>query len=225
MKTADQPKPATRLLLIPGGDTLFLRRARRLLSASEFRIVGEAASASAILGQLIMHEPNLLLADLEADAQAMRGVDLLSSISWRGLKTRTVVHLAAANEKSLIDAIRIGARGVIVDPVVPFAFLDCLRAVAAGQDWIDGRIAACAFRLIARSMQDQRKSKSAPKHLTPREHEIARFVVAGFSNKAIARQMAISEGTVKMHLHNMYDKLQISGRTDLAVYVKSMTPP
>ena len=98
----------------------------------------------------------------------------------------------------------------------------CLKTVAAGQRWLPEELVAPAIRRAA----ERRATDVRPERvLTAREYEIARLVARGLSNKHIAHALAISEGTVKIHLHNTYEKLGSANRTSLAVLMRTAQGP
>jgi DNA-binding NarL/FixJ family response regulator len=98
----------------------------------------------------------------------------------------------------------------------PDDLVHCVRQVAAGQQWFPTKIVDAA---IEREIGDQAESKRLVEMLTPREREVVASLCKGLSNKKIARQLNLTEGTVKIHLHNIYDKLGVTNRTALTALV------
>jgi DNA-binding NarL/FixJ family response regulator len=128
-----------------------------------------------------------------------------------------VVLTASHDEGELLDAARLGARGIVLKAMAPRVLEDCIRTVHAGghQLNVDG------VDLSKRLAERQTAETELGKLLTPRELEIVRLVATRFDNQEIAARLSISVGTVKIHLHHIYDKLQLGGRHDLQLYLRN----
>ena len=136
---------------------------------------------------------------------------MLQAIAAEQLPTRVVLLAAALEDDQLREAIRLGAAGVVLKEMAPERLVEAVRAVAAGGQWIDSA-------MLARLLRPTREATaSLAEALTPREREIVRMVASGLRNRAIAERLEIGEGTVKMHLHNIYEKLQVDGRVALTL--------
>jgi DNA-binding NarL/FixJ family response regulator len=99
----------------------------------------------------------------------------------------------------------------------PDTLLNCVRRVFEGEEWIDRDTLSRAF---GRVLQRESAAREAGKNLTPRELEIVRMIAQGLRNKAVATRLSISEGTVKIHLHNIYEKLGVDGRLELVLFAQ-----
>ena len=108
-----------------------------------------------------------------------------------------------------VAALRLGAAGLVLKKNAPRTLPQCVRTVASGEPWLD-----------ADAMHAPRAPGGGAKLLTRRELDIVRMVAVGARNKKIAEQLGIAEGTVKMHLHTIYEKLAISGRVELSIYAR-----
>ena len=115
------------------------------------------------------------------------------------------------------EAVRLGARGVVLKESSPETLLECVRRVYRGEQWIDRETMTRAF---GHAMQREAAMREASRILTPREIEIVRMIAQGLRNRVIAERLSISEGTVKIHLHNVYEKLGIDGRLELMLYAQ-----
>ncbi|GGE05678.1 DNA-binding response regulator [Polymorphobacter glacialis] len=130
--------------------------------------------------------------------------------SMRGRRAVRVVVMAQDGEHAgLVDAIEAGVDGIVLKSQGPATLDMCLATVAAGGPWHDRRALAAAF--------ERRRSAGAALQLTRRERDVARLVATGQRNRIIAGALGISEGTVKMHLHNVYAKMGVESRTQLAM--------
>jgi len=113
-------------------------------------------------------------------------------------------------------AVRLGAWGLVLKEMAPQMLVQCVRTVSAGERWLDNR---SIVRALEKITQREAEVGRIATLVTPRELEIIRMVVTGLRNKEIAG-LTIPEGTVKLHLHNIYEKLQVDGRMALLLYAQ-----
>lgn len=146
------------------------------------------------------------------------GLAVLRAIRERALATRALLLTASLSDEQLVEALRLGAHGVVLKETAPQLLTQAVRTVANGGQWLEHGLGARAVRkLIAR----EKGLDEARQKLTARELDIVRMVARGHRNRVIADSLSISEGTVKVHLHNIYEKLHIEGRLGLAVYAQT----
>ena len=161
------------------------------------------------------HRPDLLILDIRMPR--MDGLAVLRAMKKEKLRTRAVLLTAALDEDDVLEAIRLGVRGVVLKEMAPQLIVQCIRKVHTGGEWLErssvGRALEKMLRLEAGAQQIARL-------LTPREIEMVRLVASGLRNKEITGKLCISAGTVKLHLHNVYDKLQVDGRLALTLYAQ-----
>ncbi len=117
----------------------------------------------------------------------------------------------------MVEAVRLGVKGVVLKEMAPQMLVECVRKVAAGEQWIERRSLTLALDRMLRREAGFREVSAV---LTPREIEIVRLAAQGLRNQAIADRLHISEGTVKVHLHIIYDKLGLNGRLALLRYAE-----
>ncbi|HXH02445.1 MAG TPA: response regulator transcription factor [Candidatus Competibacteraceae bacterium] len=160
--------------------------------------------------------PDVLILDLRLPGKD--GLTILRELSAERLPTRVVVLTAALDEDELLEAMRLGVRGVILKEMAPHFLLQCVRKVHAGGEWLERDAVG---RALDKMLQRRSEAQPLAAVLTPREIELVRMVARGLRNKEIARKLAITEGTVKIHLHNIYEKLQVRGRMDVIIYAQS----
>jgi DNA-binding NarL/FixJ family response regulator len=161
------------------------------------------------------HRPDVLVLDLRMPG--LDGLGVLQQSVDDGCQTRTVLLTAAVTDEQLVEAIRLGARGVVLKESAPELLVQAVREVHAGGEWLEqGLVGRAIRRLLAR----ESGLREAIRTLTPRELEIVRLVAEGLRNRAVAERLFISEGTVKIHLHRIYEKLGIDGRFELALYAR-----
>jgi len=161
------------------------------------------------------HRPDILVLDLRMPGKD--GFWVLRELRARGFPTQVVV-LTALAQKHVTDAILLGARGVVLKDMPFRQLVQCVREVHAGRKWLEK--SAVAHALDAMLARDAAMAEIA-QALTPRELEVARMVKDGYRNKAIARQLEITEGTIKLHLHSIYEKLKLDGRVALVRFLQS----
>ena len=200
--------------------TLFRAGLGKLLSAEEgLEVVAEAGDGPEIFTVLERHHPDILLLDLNMPGVA--GLDVLRHLqeegsSVPGSSARILILTASENEDELAQAMKLGASGVVLKTTPTEMLVQAIRKVHSGEIWLDGRVTAHVVKHLADSrMVGQRKEAGG---LTPREREIAALVGQGYKYREIAEMLSISEQTVKNHLRNMFHKLGVSDRLQLALY-------
>jgi DNA-binding NarL/FixJ family response regulator len=178
----------------------------------DFEVVSCCQDAAAALDAVRAQRPDVLVLDLRMPGA--NGLDILRTIASESLPCRTVLLTAAITEEQVLEAMKLGAAGLVLKESSPDALVSCVRRVHQGEQWIDRDTVARAFRTV---LEREAAAREATMMLTPREIEIVRMVAQGLRNKAIAERLSISEGTVKVHLHNIYDKFGVDGRLELVL--------
>lgn len=190
---------------------------RRLLETEAgFKVAGEAADRLAAMRLIQSLRPEILLLDL---ALSGSGLSILDDLAASHPRLRTIVLVSTADRNQTTEALRQGARGVLLKDSATHLLLNCVRGVAAGQYWA-GQKCADDLAGVLRDFTDQPNGQKFPKiyGLTPRELEIVSTIVTGCSNKDLGQKFSISERTVKHHLSNIFEKLGVSNRLELAVF-------
>lgn len=181
----------------------------------DFEVVARCRDGEETLRALRVHRPDVVVLDIRMPRGD--GLDVLRAIEAGGLLTRVVLLTAALGEDQLVEALRLGVGGVVLKEMAPQLLVEAIREVHAGRRWLDK---GSMDRALGRLLQREEGSQEAAETLTPRELEIVRMVASGLRNRAIAEKLFISEGTVKIHLHNIYQKIAVDGRLELAVYAQ-----
>lgn len=184
----------------------------------DFRVEGETGDGERAV-QLVQERcPDILLLDL---AMHPDGLEVLRMLANQAVTTRSILLTAAIENWRIVEALRLGARGVVLKEAATVVLFKCIRAVMAGQYWIGNEAVADLVKLV-REITLRASKQNCPKNgLTPRELQIISTIVGGYSNKEIAQELSISEDTVKHHLTNIFDKLGVSSRLELATYAIS----
>ncbi len=175
----------------------------------DMEIVACCAEGAAAVDAVVRLEPDVLLLDLRMPGQS--GIDVLRALAERQASCRSVLLTAAVRDEEVMDAVKCGAMGLVLKESSPDVLLECVRSVYRGETWIERETVTRAFR----TMVDRGAAQDEHDGLTSRETEIVRLVAQGLRNKGIAERLAISEGTVKVHLHNIYEKFGVDGRLEL----------
>jgi two-component system, NarL family, nitrate/nitrite response regulator NarL len=202
-------------ILVADDHAIFRDGLRKLLEvADDVTIVGEASNGVECVKMLSKFKPDILLLDLRMPEKD--GLGVLEEVNFDSLPTRVIVLTAAEDDRDVVRAMRLGARGVVLKQSASDLLLKSIRKVADGEIWLDNRMTAEVIDAFKKSSESgQRREKPL---LSDREKEIVQLVAQGFRNREIGEKLFISEQTVKNHLHNIFDKLGVSDRLELALY-------
>ena len=176
----------------------------------DLEVVATCVDGREALAAVRRHHPDILVLDLRMPH--LDGLGVLRELTSAGDRTQVVVLTAGLDERDLVEAIRLGARGVVLKEMPSRLLLQCLRKVYAGEQWLEKRSVAAALETL---MRRERGAAEMRGLLTPRELSILRLLAKGLRNREIGEQLHIGEGTVKTHLHNVYRKLKVGGRLAL----------
>ncbi len=202
-------------ILVADDHAIFRDGLRKLLEvADDVQIVGEASNGVECVKMLAKFKPDILLLDLRMPEKD--GLAVLEEVNFDSLPTRVIVLTAAEDDRDVVRAMRLGARGVVLKQSASDLLLKSIRKVSDGEIWLDNRMTAEVIDAFKKSSESgQRREKPL---LSEREKEIVQLVAQGFRNREIGEKLFISEQTVKNHLHNIFDKLGVSDRLELALY-------
>ena|SRR2546425_1024737 len=205
---------AIRLVLVDDHPLVLTGLEQVLHAEPDFEVLATCGTADDGLRAVAALHPDVLVLDLKLRDET--GLDLLRRLD--STKRPAVVVLTASHDEGeLLDAARLGARGIVLKAMAPRVLEDCIRTVHAGGQQLNVDGVDLAKRLAERQTAETELSLL----LTPRELEIVQLVAARFDNQEIAARLSISVGTVKIHLHHIYDKLQLGGRHDLQLYLRN----
>ncbi len=181
----------------------------------DFEVVARCVNGTEAIDAVRRHRPDILVLDIRMPGGD--GIQALRALQREKLPTRAVLFTAGLDDGEVFEAMRLGVRGVVLKSMPSQMLLRCLRKVHTGEQWLERRSAGQALdRLLLR----EAGAKEAGEILTAREIEIVRMVAGGLRNREIAAQLIITEGTVKAHLHNIYQKLEMDSRVDLVRWVE-----
>jgi DNA-binding NarL/FixJ family response regulator len=202
-------------ILVADDHAIFRDGLRKLLEvADDVQIIGEASNGVECVKMLTKLKPDILLLDLRMPEKD--GLGVLEEVNFDSLPTRVIVLTAAEDDRDVVRVMRLGARGVVLKQSASDLLLKSIRKVSDGEIWLDNRMTAEVIDAFKKSSESgQRREKPL---LSDREKEIVQLVAQGFRNREIGEKLFISEQTVKNHLHNIFDKLGVSDRLELALY-------
>jgi two-component system nitrate/nitrite response regulator NarP len=180
-----------------------------LLRDTDFEIVGMAGTGQDALSLVKQLQPDILLLDLQMPGG--NGMDVLRALHAAKSSLCIILLTAAIDDHALIEAKALKVQGIVLKNSDPAYLLDCLESVRAGRAWFDPELARRARQIAA-----TRGSRLRPS-LAPRERQLVGFVRKGLRNREIAAELGVTEGTVKVYLHAIFEKLGVGNRTELAI--------
>lgn len=193
---------------------------RRLLALEgDIDVVGETGEGEATVTMVEQVEPDIVLLDLRMPG--LDGLSALQKIQRLNRATKVIVLTASEDKNEFVQAMKLGCSGIVLKQTASELIVKSIRKVHAGEIWLDSHTTAAVMRQFAgpgepSSQGGPRSRDRSP--LSRREREIVALVAQGYKNKEMAEKMFISEQTVKNHLHNIFDKLGVSDRLELALY-------
>ncbi|HKC23634.1 MAG TPA: response regulator transcription factor [Thermoanaerobaculia bacterium] len=182
----------------------------------DFELKARCVNGEEALREVRALRPDILVLDLKMPK--MNGLEVLRELRREGLPTKVVMLAADLSDAEVLDAVSLSVRGVVLKDTAPEALVECVRRVHAGGSWLEDGAAMRALEHAAKLRIGQPDSDV----LTAREVELVRLAAAGLRNKEIADRLSITEGTVKVHLHNVYQKLGVDGRVALLLRAEEL---
>jgi two-component system, NarL family, nitrate/nitrite response regulator NarL len=196
-------------MLVAEDDPLTLAGIEILLDKTNFEIVAKVNSGAAALDILPSARPDMLILDNSMPERT--GLDVLRTLRNRGDNRPVILLTGSLNDLITKEAMQLGVNGIVIKSTAPRDLLVCLETVAQGRRWLDQEVMQRAMDLAMSPDQ----SSDPFEALSSRERAVAALVQRGLRNKEIADELGLTEGTVKVHLHKVFDKLGVRSRTDL----------
>ncbi len=210
------PVPVPIRLVIADDHAIVLHGLKRLFEGhADFEVVACCRDGNDAVVAVRASRCDVLVLDLRMPG--LTGLEVLKVLADEKCACRTVLLTATISDSDVVEAVRLGAQGVVLKEASPETLLECVRRVHRGEQWIDQDTMSRAF---GRVLRQETATREAGRTLTPREIEIVRMIAHGLRNRVIAERLSISEGTVKIHLHNVYEKLHVDGRLELMLYAR-----
>ena len=203
-------------LVIADDHPLILDAMETLFSLQkEFKIVAQCGTSDEAIEAVRKHRPDILLLDICMPGKSV--FEVIREMQKDKLPTRVVLLTAVIDENQMLEATRLGVYGVVLKEIAPKLLVQCVRQVHAGKKWFAEAASRSALEKMVRR---EGAAREASQVLSPRQMEILRMVASGLGNKEIGKKLFISEGTVKVHLHAIYEKLQLRSRLALSLYAR-----
>jgi DNA-binding NarL/FixJ family response regulator len=203
-------------LIIADDHPIVLHGLAELLSAdATFSILAIATDGPSALEAILTWAPDMALLDLRMPG--LTGVQVLEEMVRRGSRTRCVIFAARISDAEVYDVIETGGAGIVLKSVAVEQLVICLRTIADGGTWLEPGLVNPA---IERETERRAQWLKLAASLTAREAEIVRLIVDGVPNKEIAFRLGVSDGTTKVHIGNVFRKLQVTSRLELRILVR-----
>ena len=215
----ESEKKTTIRIMVADDHPIVREGIRRLLELEEdIQVVAEAGDGREVLELLGETKPDIVLLDLKMPG--MDGLAVLQTLQHMKGGSKIIVLTASEDKNEWVQAMKLGCAGIVVKQTAPELIIKSIRKVQEGEIWLDSHTTAAVMRQFAGpgdgSAGGGRGRGRSP--LSNREREIVALVAQGYRNREMAEKMFISEQTVKNHLHNIFDKLGVSDRLELALY-------
>ncbi len=209
-------QPPIRILLVDD-HTLFRGGIRALLSRhEEFAVVGEAGDALEGVKRARSLKPDVVLLDLHMEG--LSGVQALRLLVEEVPDAKVLMLTVSEDEEDLFEALRMGAAGYLLKNIDASYLLDAIRRALQGEAVIAPRMTGKLLSGLRTGSRDSVSAGEDKNRLSPREAEIVRFLAKGASNKEIANALSVAESTIKIHVQNIFKKLNVTSRVQVAVY-------
>jgi DNA-binding NarL/FixJ family response regulator len=220
-QTAGSSTPSRIRVMIADDHPIVRDGLKKMLSLEDdIEVVAMASDGREVLDQVAQHQPDIILLDLRMPN--LDGISTLQTLQQKNCPAKVIILTASEDKNEFVQAMKMGARGIVLKQTASELIVKSIRKVHAGEIWLDSQTTAAVMRQFASAtaepapVQGGRVRERSP--LSAREREIVALVAQGYKNKEMAEKMFISEQTVKNHLHNIFDKLGVSDRLELALY-------
>jgi two-component system nitrate/nitrite response regulator NarP len=201
-------------ILIADDHPIMLSGIEGILRDSRYEVVAKVSDGAAVLEALPTCRPDILVMDVQMPVRS--GMDVVRTLRARSDMRPIVLLTASLDDDSIIEAVQLQVTGMILKDGAQGLLLQCLDKVAAGGRWIDKSLLE---RALDKSMRGG-KGDGGLAVLPARERAVVGLVAQGLRNRDIASELGLTEGTVKVYLHRIYEKLGVNSRTELAIYAK-----
>jgi len=208
------PEPTARKIeIVIADDHPIVRNGikNELLRTDDIEVVGEAEDGDESLQQAITLEPDVLLLDI--NMPGLRAIEVVREISKREGKTKILVLSAFGDLEYILAMLKAGASGYMLKDEEPATIAKGIRAISKGETWLSADVAT---RLVFASVRSEKNFGMS--ELTSREKEVLTLIAKGHDNQKIAKKLTISEGTVKNHVSNIYDKIAVNSRAEAVAW-------
>jgi two-component system nitrate/nitrite response regulator NarL len=216
LSTTRSAKPQAVRIVLADDDPIVRDVLRHLLTPEAgYEVVAEVPDGRQAIDAVAKLHPDILLLDLLMPN--MPGLEALREITDKDAKLRTIVLTSSINERQIVEALQLGARGILLKSTLDQLF-QCIGAVRMGEYWIDGQRTSNVMSILQQLSYQERVESKNNYGLTDREMEVVQLVCEGLGNKEIADRLQIAGETVKRHMTNIFNKVGMSSRLELALF-------
>jgi two-component system nitrate/nitrite response regulator NarP len=177
-----------------------------MLRGSQYELVATAGTGAEALQAVAEHDPDIVVLDIQMPEGS--GIEVLRKMRSAGDQRPVALLTASIDDSSFAEALSLKVDGVLMKTSDPALLIDCLDSVRTGEEWIDPQL-----QMEAR----QASAQPGKPVLSPRETDLVQLVRKGLRNRDIAEKLGITEGTVKVYLHSVFEKTGVANRTELAI--------
>lgn len=210
-------------VLIADGHPIVLEGLRTVLNQyPSIQIVGEASDGLEAIEKTVQVDPDVVI--LDPRLPRADGLAVIRSLQTRAPRSKVILFASSDNKETFVEAMKLGCSGILLKDGPTNLIEKSIQKVHAGEIWLDSTTTAAVIRQFASPAENlaphpgNGKTVRERAQLSQREREIIVLISQGYKNKEIAEKMFITEQTVKNHLHNIFDKLGVSDRLELALY-------
>lgn len=189
---------------------------RMLQGLANYSVVGESADGKEAIRQMKELQPDILLLDL--NMPSLPGLDTLRELTTIQIPTKTILLTSAISQREVLEALQLGARGVVLKDALATDISECISTVMQGHYWLGSKPVQNLVQVLNDLMEEIKQPPQNTFGLTARELQVVRLIAQGLTNKDIARECKIAEETVKRHLKNIFDKVGVWNRLELALF-------
>ena len=197
-----------------------LRGIKELISLeTSYSIVGATRSANLAINLIKKYHPDIVLMDVNMPEKD--GLQAIQSISKLGLSTKVIILSGYDDSDLIYRAMKLGAKGYVLKTMASAKLIDAIEAVAEGKVYLPSILATRFFDYFQSAAKEESKisaEENLLSSLTSRENEVLELLTQGINYKSIANQLIISDTTVKTHVNNIFQKLQVNDRTNAVLY-------
>ena len=195
--------------------TLFREGLEGLLSRREIDVIASVSNSEEGIAKAKELNPHIILLDMRMPE--VGGIEVLKKLKDAGLEMPIAILTTSTEEKDLVESLRGGAKGYLLKDMEPDSLVVALRDIVDGKTIVAPTLAPILAKVVQGEIPEQDENKSPFDGLTPRETQILGLLAEGQSNKVIARNLGISDGTVKLHVKAILRKLNVHSRVEAAV--------
>ncbi|NLO81816.1 MAG: response regulator transcription factor [Clostridiales bacterium] len=183
----------------------------------DIEVIGEASNGKEVVEKTMELKPDVVLMDINMPVQ--NGIYAIREIKEKGCRAKIIILTIHDDREYLLEAIRMGAEGYIMKDADVDHLIKAIRDVYRGETYIQPNLSSELIKDIGKVTYRSLKRQFEENNLTPREIEVLMLIADGKNNKEIADELFISEKTVKNHVSNIFRKIDVSDRTQAAIYV------